>query len=201
MPFDFFLMLKMLFKSVVSYRATGLKFTPQRIAFTLFFPVMFLFQELITWACLLLDDQIYPDYRKVEVNRPLFIVGFPRSGTTYLHRLIDSDPQFTALKMWELMFAPSILQKKFFLALGRLDRRIGHPLYRMVLKFEDKAFAGSRKMHRISHFEAEEDELILLHIFSSAFLFFMFPFDEMKRFTHFDTDVPARRRRAIMRFL
>jgi hypothetical protein len=55
-------------------------------------------------------------------------------------------------------------------------------------------------MHPISHFEAEEDELILIHIFASAFQAFMFPFEEMEIFADFDNAIPPRKRKAIMRF-
>lgn len=200
MTFDFKLMLHMYVKSIFSYHETGARFTIKRILFVLSFPVWYGFLEIVTWTCLFLDELFFPAYRKVKIKKPVFIAGFPRSGTTYLHRVMDSDRQFSSLKMWEIVFAPSILQKKFFLLLGRLDRKMGKPLYRAVVKLEDKVFAGSRSMHKISHFEAEEDEIILIHIFSSLFLTFMFPFDEMNRFSRFDTGVSPERRKKIMGF-
>lgn len=77
---------------------------------------------------------------------------------------------------------------------------MGKPLYRLAIALENKVFAGSRSMHKISHFEAEEDEIILIHVFSSLFLTFMFPFDEMNQFSRFDTDVSSERRKKIMNF-
>ena len=200
MAFDFKLMLHMYVKSIFSYHETGARFTLKRILFILSFPVWYGFLEIVTWTCLFLDELFFPGYRNIKIKKPVFIAGFPRSGTTYLHRVMDSDRRFSSLKMWEIIFAPSILQKKFFLLLGRLDRKMGKPLYRAVIKLEDKVFAGSRSMHKISHFEAEEDEIILIHIFSSLFLTFMFPFDEMNQFSRFDTDVSPERRKKIMGF-
>ena len=201
MPFYFRLMLRMAAKSIFAYHTTGCRFSVKRFVFTITFPLWYGFLELINWACLLLDEILFPAYRRTVAAQPVFIVGFPRSGTTYLHRLIDNDQeQFTSLKLWEIIFAPSILQKKCFLLLGKLDRRMGRPLYRAAIRMEDKLFEGSRKMHRISHFEAEEDEIILIHIFSSLFLAFMFPFEEMDVFSRFDTDVAPLRREKIMRF-
>jgi omega-hydroxy-beta-dihydromenaquinone-9 sulfotransferase len=201
MTYNFSLLFQMYYKSIFAYRQTGGRFTFKRILFIISFPVWYFFLELVNWACLCLDEILFPGYRNVSVSRPVFVVGFPRSGTTYLHRLLDSDhEQFTSLKLWEIIFAPSILQKKFFLILGKIDRMMGKPLYRTAVKIEDRMFEGSRKMHRISHFEAEEDEIILIHIFSSAFLAFMFPFEEMNVFTRFDTDLPAKRQSAIMSF-
>lgn len=200
MPFNFSLMLRMYLKSIFAYHETGARFTVKRIVFVLSFPIWYGFLEITNWICLFADEILFPGYRKVEIKKPVFIAGFPRSGTTYLHRVMDNDAQFSSLKMWEIIFAPSILQKKFFLALGRLDRMMGQPLYRMAIALEDKVFAGSRSMHKISHFEAEEDEIILIHIFSSLFLTFMFPFEEMNRFSRFDTDISPERREKIMRF-
>ena len=123
MPFNFSLMLRMYAKSIFAYHKTGGRFSAKRILFTVTFPFWYGFLELTNWTCLLLDVVLFPAYRHTAVTRPVFIVGFPRSGTTYLHRLLDNDhDQFTSLKLWEIIFAPSILQKKFFRLLGKLDR-------------------------------------------------------------------------------
>jgi omega-hydroxy-beta-dihydromenaquinone-9 sulfotransferase len=201
MTFNARLMIRMWLKSIFAYHTTGARFTVKRICFVLFFPLWFLFQETLTWICLFLDEIFFPGYRRIVVDKPLFVLGFPRGGTTFLHRLIHKDEkQFTSLKLWEILFAPSIFQKKFFLLLGKADRLIGKPLYRLAVAIENRMFAGSRTMHRLSHFEPEEDEIILMHIFSSLFLLFMFPFEEMEPFSRFDTDISPKQKKAIMGF-
>jgi len=201
MTFNAGLMIRMWIKSIFAYHTTGARFTFKRVCFIIFFPIFFLLQEVITWICLFLDEIFFPGYRKIVVNKPLFVLGFPRGGTTFLHRLINNDEdRFTSLRLWEILVAPSIIQKKFFLLLGKADRLIGKPLYRLMIAIEDKAFAGSRTMHRISHFEPEEDEIVLIHIFSSLFLAFMFPFEEMERFSRFDMNIDPKQRKAIMKF-
>jgi hypothetical protein len=55
-------------------------------------------------------------------------------------------------------------------------------------------------MHEIGLFEAEEDDLVLIHIFSSAFLGFMFPFDEILPYMSFDTQLSSKERSRIMDF-
>ncbi len=201
MTFDFSLMLRMFVKSIFHYRDSGANFTVRRLAFNVLFPVTFLIMECVHWSCLFLDDLLFPGYRRIKVEKPVFVVGYPRSGSTYLHRLLANDAEhFTSLKLWEILFAPSILQKKFFNALGVVDRKLGNPFYRLVTSVEDKMFAGAKSMHKISHYEAEEDEIILMHIFSSLFLGFLFPFEEMEKFSRFDTDIPERKRKRIMRF-
>jgi hypothetical protein len=42
----------------------------------------------------------HPEYAEVEITRPLFVTGLPRTGTTALHRLLVADPAHQGLEMW-----------------------------------------------------------------------------------------------------
>ena len=42
----------------------------------------------------------YPDYARVAIERPIFVTGLPRTGTTALHRLLTADPAHQGLEMW-----------------------------------------------------------------------------------------------------
>jgi hypothetical protein len=42
----------------------------------------------------------YPHYTEVLVERPIFVTGLPRTGTTALHRLLTADPSHQGLQMW-----------------------------------------------------------------------------------------------------
>ena len=55
---------------------------------------------------ILLDRQTYPGVAEQKITRPLFIVGFPRSGTTLLHSLFAEDPEVLTLQAWNI-FSPS----------------------------------------------------------------------------------------------
>ncbi len=44
----------------------------------------------------------YPRVKEIPIQRPIFIVGFPRTGTTLLHHLLSQDPGYRSLKFWEL---------------------------------------------------------------------------------------------------
>jgi hypothetical protein len=55
---------------------------------------------------LALDRQRFPAIQDEEIRRPLFIIGFPRSGTTLLHSLMAEDPAAHALQSWHI-YAPS----------------------------------------------------------------------------------------------
>ncbi|TQS42735.1 sulfotransferase [Cryptosporangium phraense] len=41
-----------------------------------------------------------PGYAKVPIERPIFVTGLPRTGTTALHRLLTADPAHQGLEMW-----------------------------------------------------------------------------------------------------
>jgi LPS sulfotransferase NodH len=45
------------------------------------------------------------------VQRPVFITGMPRSGSTFLHELLAEDPENRAPRVWEVMFPVPIGNK------------------------------------------------------------------------------------------
>ncbi|WP_345497720.1 sulfotransferase family protein [Nocardia callitridis] len=44
--------------------------------------------------------QRFPEHAEVAIERPIFVTGLPRSGTTALHRLLNADPAHQGLEMW-----------------------------------------------------------------------------------------------------
>jgi hypothetical protein len=61
-----------------------------------------LIQKLINR--LLLADSLrrHPEILDVEIRKPIFITGLPRTGTTLLHRVMAQDPALRHLQMWEV---------------------------------------------------------------------------------------------------
>ncbi len=47
-----------------------------------------------------------PDIEKKKIEKPLFIIGMPRTGTTLLHYLMGEDPMGRALLGWETYTCP-----------------------------------------------------------------------------------------------
>lgn len=132
--------------------------------------------QLFHRVCLALDHILFPGFQSTAIERPLFIVGVPRSGTTFTHRLIAGDcDQFTTCRLWELVLAPSILQKKFFLAAASVDRWFGRPLGRLVRRADRALFQGLEGVHGSSLFDAEEDFLALLPYGACFLLVLAFP--------------------------
>jgi hypothetical protein len=49
------------------------------------------------------DRRRYPVADEV-IERPMFVTGEPRSGTTLMHALMSVDPEARALRFWEVMY-------------------------------------------------------------------------------------------------
>ncbi|MFT6142182.1 MAG: hypothetical protein ACJATT_000577 [Myxococcota bacterium] len=47
-------------------------------------------------------QKAHPDVHDVKVERPVFVLGFPRTGTTALQNLLASDPRRRGLEFWEI---------------------------------------------------------------------------------------------------
>jgi len=128
---------------------------------------------------------------KPKPYKTVFIVGAPRSGTTRMHKLMAADEdQFTAMKMWELFFAPSILQKIFFKSIGQVDSLFGAPFYKMIKGLENKLYKNFNNIHSLSLFNVEEDALILYHLFSCYHLSFLLGNEKSYQYLNYDKDIP-----------
>ncbi len=55
---------------------------------------------------MMLDRERFPGIAEQVIERPVFIVGYPRAGTTLLHSLLAEDPEVLALLGWH-MYSPS----------------------------------------------------------------------------------------------
>jgi hypothetical protein len=157
---------------------------------------------LLHWLCLLLDELLFPGYKQQPLDRPVFILGVPRSGTTHLHRTLAEDREtFSSVSTWEVFLAPSILQRYFWLGLGHLDALFGGPGKRLLGWLESKLFAGLEGVHDIELSAAEEDYLLLLPLVSCFILFLPFcSAEHIWRLSRFDWDMPEKDRRIILAF-
>lgn len=176
----------------------GMRWTVRRVLIVTAFFVLYPILEAIIWLGFLIDNLLFGHYRKRVVNEPVFITGMFRSGTTFLHRLIAQDvDQFTTMAMWEILFAPSISQRKFVWGLVKLLRV---PMNILLNRMETR-WQQQNIMHRVSLREPEEDDYLLLHNWSalttslSAGLL-----DEAMPYTFFDSQLPQRDRSRIMAF-
>jgi len=193
---------RLFWKTFVRSRHTQARLTAKRFFMMAgFFPLLF-FVQTVHWIGFILDDILFRKYRSVEVREPVFIVGVPRSGTTFLHRVLANDNErFTTLTLWELILAPSITERKFWLGLGRLDQLIGAPLARLIKWLERRVFGSLDNIHQISLSDPEEDYFALVPIYACFILILPFPFpDELGYLAFFDDEAPAADKERIMAF-
>jgi hypothetical protein len=201
MSFNFRLFWRTTYRSFFASENTPARLTRKRIIFLLLFYTVWPVGQLIHWLCFFLDDVFFPGHKTQLIEKPLFILGNLRSGSTFLHRLLSRDTEtFTSLTTWDIYLTPSVTQKKITQFFSRLDKKLGGHVHRLLYEF-DRRTLGQFKIHRISFFQPEEDENILLHIWDSFWVSFLFPFmDELPNYQHFDEALSPEHKRRIMTF-
>ena len=128
----------------------------------------------------------------------MFAVGHARSGTTYLHRLMAKDDQFSVVLLYEMLF-PSLLEKRLLRLVFRLDESgcsaagCGAGSTR-----RSSAFAETNDMHRTGLFAAEEDDFLLTSSLASGGWIVLFPMRKLD-FYHVDR-WDERKRKRMMAF-
>ncbi len=170
---------------------------PARLLVLAVFPA-FLALQLFHGACLLLDHLLFPGFRRIELRRPVFVLGVPRSGTTFLHRKLAQDPAFTAPRTWEVLLAPALCQRYLLTALARIDGLLERPCGRLLDWVVKRTAGGLASIHSIGLTAAEEDYLALLPAGGCFFVHMLFPqASAFLDLASLDRLPPARRRRLL----
>ena len=180
-------MLKVYYRIVVSAWKTfgfGVIF----LRWLLFAPLFVFFTNLT----LFLDNIFFPQYRKVQVKKPIFIIGNPRSGTTFLHDFLIKKGDFLGFEAWHILF-PSLtahyLLKPFINYLSK--------------KKHTSVILPEKTGHEISLDKIEEEEFLLIHKLETQFVFQVTPlaFDDLEYpELRFYDQQPESRRQSSVRF-
>lgn len=107
------------------------------------------------------DRTRHPEIAAVEVRRPLFVAGLPRTGTTLLHGLLAQDPANRVPYTWECMF-PSPPPER---ARHRTDPRIAWA--ERQLRWFHRLNPDFRKIHPLAARLPDECLIITSHSFLS----------------------------------
>ena len=104
----------------------------------------------------------HPEILAERIERPIVIVGLPRTGTTMLHRVLARDPRFYTMAGWEARF-PSPLS----------EDDVVHPTRRIEMaKAEVQAMIAAvpevLAMHPLDAELPDEEVLLMEHAFMSA---------------------------------
>lgn len=197
--------LKLLFQmifGVFSLKRNNMRwFNFRRVFVCIFLLPFFLLVLVVNNFFLLLDYIFFPAFLRQKIKKPIFIISAPRSATTYLFHTLAKNERYTCMRLWEIVFAPSICQKYLALAFNRIDKLFGNPLKKLMIFIEGKLFRKLKKIHPIGLNQPEEDEAILLWSLSSLYFNFFFPdsnfFDDL---VLFDDKLNQKRKARIMKF-
>ncbi len=174
--------------------------SPKRLLAHLLILSLLTFWAFMNAICLQIDRLLFPGCRRVAIEKPVFIIGNARSGTTLFHRLLCGDEtRFVYFRTWEILF-PSLVQKKILRGLFTGIRRLFPGSFARLVAWEERQLTSLKQQHPIGINKAEEDEFLLLIPFASATLTVLFPYvEELTELVTFDWR-PAPIRKRIMRF-
>ncbi|MFU8831080.1 MAG: sulfotransferase family protein [Wenzhouxiangella sp.] len=175
--------------------------TRRRVAVAAAFVLVVPLVEVLIWMSLAADKLFFRGFVRQQVTAPVFIVGNPRSGTTFLHRLLALDEaRFSTMSMGEVLFAPSVTLRAAGGAIAALDRGLGRIFSRLRRKTE-ASWQERNVMHKVSLDAPEEDDYLLLHAWSALTVGLSSGMlNEARAYTFFDQRIPAHRRDRIMAF-
>ncbi len=149
----------------------------RRLLFLLLGYPLFLALQCLHWLGFLLDEIFFRGYRTAPLQEPVFVIGIPRSGTTFLHRTLANDRQrFTSFSTWEAILAPSVTGRKTLRALAAVDRALGSPCRRIIDRLVQGTTGDFNDIHTVDLSAPEEDYLSLLPVGGCFILLLAFPF-------------------------
>lgn len=194
MPFNLRLYLTDFYYSLFRSRGTPARLSAKRILVITFLFFAFPFWNLYIRIGYALDRIFYPDLKHLYTSDPIFIIGNYRSGSTFFHRLLLRDSQFTCLKAWEIYFAPALTHRRLIRFMLRVSGKIGSPVQKAVKAF-DALLNEIYPMHKTGLYTYEQDSQLFYHTWSSFNVFAIFAFPELaRRYIYYDQAVPDKER-------
>jgi hypothetical protein len=145
-------------------RTFGVKVAP------IFIGLVFCVIRVVVGVGMLLDHVFFPRLRKVKANRPIVLVGNPRTGTTFLQRFLADEGFGSGMELF-LMLYPSLVIQKLL-----------RPFLPLLEKVSPAKFHAT-KAHDTSLASVETDDVaVLFRHLDGLFLYgFFLAFDEQDR--------------------
>lgn len=166
------------------------------LSFTLLYLLFVSAVAVLRW----LDRLIWRDIEKTPIEAPVFIIAPPRSGTSFLQKLLTLDEErFVFWKMYQTIL-PTVLTEKCIQSCMGLDRLLGRPLGRLLNGCEKRWFGGWDNLHTMRLDAPEEDGALYLYAFACEAIYMLFPFVEELWELGFPDTLPEADRRALMSY-
>lgn len=121
----------------------------------------------VTW---LLDRVFFPGHRSIEIERPVFIMGLGRTGSTFLYRLLNCQNDYAASRFWHVL-VPSLTLRAALRPILVLWKRLGGP----APEEEGLELVAEEEGHKTTLTTLEEDEMVLAYLFDTQHLSYSTP--------------------------
>ena len=140
--------------------------------------MFFGFVRTVVAIAMALDHLFFPQLAKTRANRPIVLVGNPRTGTTFLQRFLSDEGFGSGMELF-LMLYPSLTLQKLL-----------RPLLPLLEKVSPAKF-HSTDAHQTSLSSVETDDVAVLFRYLDGFFLYGFflSFDDEDRLPWFDPRV------------
>lgn len=147
-----------------------------------------------------LDTLIWREVEKTPIVAPVFIIAPPRSGTSFLQKLLTLDQsRFVFWKMYQTILPTVLTERCIQWGLG-VDRRLGRPIGRLLGWCEKRWFGGWDNLHTMRLDAPEEDGALYLYAFACEAIYMLFPYVKALWELGFPDRLPIEDRRALMHY-
>jgi omega-hydroxy-beta-dihydromenaquinone-9 sulfotransferase len=150
-------------------------------------------------ACERVDDLLYPGHAHVDVGKPIYIVAAPRSGTTFLHRMMSLDPQFTTFKLYQT-FVPTVTGHKLADGIASANGGLGALLGRLRRGLDESSFGAWEGIHDTGLAQDEEDEALWALAYATPAIWLVLPFPDQLDHVRFTDRLPRAKRDALVAY-
>ena len=142
-----------------AYQTIGLTFGKWIVP--IFVGLYLLTLRTINATFMMIDWIFYPIKLTKKINKPILIVGNPRSGTTFIHRYLSNNGFGTGSRLYQMVFTSIVLQKLI------------KPILPALEKISPAKF-HSDEVHKTSLNAIETDDPSLLFRFFDGFFLYAF---------------------------
>jgi len=134
-------------------------FTIKRFLVGILYVLVLLSVGIINIITRLLDELLFPNFKNITIKQPVFIISNPRSGTTFLHRLMCLDQEKYVYNLLYQSTFPSITFYRIIQFFGSIDKKTpGKPLHKLLDFINSKFFSVWDEIHATGFNKSEEDE-------------------------------------------
>lgn len=164
------------------------------------FIALFFLGQLLHLFFRMCDELFYRGYKKTPVKEPVFIIANPRSGTTYLHRLMSMDEERFTYTRFLYTFQMTVSFVRFTAFFRWLDERTGNLIRKTIDRLDKKVWGGWNEVHEMGFDKAEEDEQVFAQALLSPGIFIPFPYLHQIHDNKFLDRQPEEVRNGVMSF-